>query len=455
MNIFKNYFLITLPKACRGNLPALLILPLLIVFNLAGCKKAEDRQIPSESFPGFSHDKNYDFSTIDRHALDTPYSSERSIPALTSYLFKTAENDKEKVRAIFRWITSRISYDTSALFSGNVGDTSPAGTLKNRSSICMGYAGLFKALCEQAGIECVIIDGYAKGYSYRAGDKIGERTNHAWNAVKIDGKWRLVDSTWGAGHLDSRGKFVKDYEEFYFFTPPHLFIINHLPANPEFQFLEKPVTTKQYDELIKLSPLFFKLGFTLDDLSHKNVNIRTNENLVIRLKGTRSAALAAQVENRSGQEIPDAALVRVSGGEFMVSAVFKNSGEYTLRIYGKQKTDRNQYRDIVSYKIYAKVKKPDDRACYPKIFESYSIRDVYLYSPLRGYLESGRDYNFRIRLPGAQRAAVVVGKKWNHLRQEERGIFAGQVTAERKIMEIYAQYPGQEHYTAILRYTGY
>jgi hypothetical protein len=442
-------------KVYKGMLSALLIMPLIVVCSFTLCRQTEDGPKPSANSPGFRHDKNYDFFAIDRHALKAPHSAESSIPSLASYLFKTARNDKEKVRAIFRWITSRISYDTSAFFSGSYGDTSPAGTLKNHSSICMGYAGLFKALCEQAEIKCVIINGYAKGYGYRAGDRVGNRTNHAWNAVNINSKWRLVDSTWGAGHLDSRGKFVKEYEEFYFFTPPHFFITNHLPANPEWQFLEKAITTKQYDELIKLNPHFFKLGFTLDDLSHKNVKIGTKENLVVLFKDTRSVALTAQVVNRRGQEVPDTALVRVSGGEFMVSAVFKYSGEYTLRVYGKQKTDKNQYGHIVSYKIYANVKKPNNRAGYPKIFKSYSIKDVYLYSPLKGYLKSGRDYNFRIRLSGAQRAAVVVGKKWNHLKQEGKGIFEGQVTAERKIMEIYAQYPGEENYTAILRYTGY
>jgi len=447
---------VSICKACKGALPAYLILPLIVVVcSFTLCRQAGDVPKPSANSPGFRHDKNYDFSAIDRHALNTPYSAESSIPSLAAYLFKTAKNDKEKVRAIFRWITSRISYDTSALFSGSYGDTSPAGTLKSRSSICMGYAGLFKALCEEAEIECVIINGYAKGYGYRAGDRIGDRNNHAWNAVNINVKWRLVDSTWGAGHLDSRGKFVKDYEEFYFFTPPHFFITNHLPANPEFQFLEKPITTKQYDELIKLNPHFFKPGFTLDDLSHKNVKMQTNENLIVRIKGNRSVALTAQVVNRRGQEVLDTALVRVSGGEFMVSAVFKNSGEYTLRVYGKQKTDKNQYSDIVSYKIYANVKKPNNRACYPKTFKSYSIKDVYLYSPLEGYLKSGKDYTFKIKLSGAQQAAVVVGKKWNHLKQEEKGIFEGLVRAERKIMEIYAQYPGEEHYTAILRYTVY
>jgi transglutaminase/protease-like cytokinesis protein 3 len=442
-------------KFYKTTLPALLALPFLLVCTFVLTMEAAAQFKPAANSSDFRSDKNYDYSAIDRYALKAPSSSESSIPSLASYLFKTAENDKEKVRAIFRWITSRISYDTAAFFSGSYVDTSPAGVLRSRSSICMGYAGLFKALCDHADIECVIINGYAKGYGYRVGDRIGGRTNHSWNAVNINGKWRLVDPTWGAGYLDSRGKFLKKYEEFYFFTPPHFFLTGHLPASSQWQFLDKPITAKQYAELPKLKPQFFKLGFNLDNLSHKKIEIQTGKRLDVRLKSNRPVALIANIEDGRGQEVPDTTLVRLSSGEVTVSAVFKRSGEYILRIYGKQKIEKKKYLHIVSYKIYAKVKKPNARACYPKTFNSYSTKDAYLFSPLRGYLKIGRDYTFRIKLPGAQRVAVVAGKKWNHLKQEGIGIFEGRFTAERKIIEIYAQYPGKENYTAIIRYTGY
>jgi transglutaminase/protease-like cytokinesis protein 3 len=447
--------IIYLRNVCKGILPIFSLLLLIVVCGFALIPQAVGQTRPSTKSAGFLHDKNVEYSTIDRHALNTPRSAERSIPSLASYLFKTARNDEEKARAIFRWITSRISYDTSALFSGSYGDTSPAGILDSRSSICMGYAGLFKALCDQAEIKCVVINGYGKGYGYRPGDRTGGRTNHAWNAVQIDGKWQLVDSTWGAGHVDSKGKFVRDYEEFYFFTPPHLFVIDHLPADPEWQLLDKPLTTKQYDERVELNSLFFELGFTLNGLSHKNVKIGTNERLIVRLKNNRPVAVIAKIENKKGQEVPNTTLVSVSDGEIRVSAVFKYPGEYTLRLYGKQKNDRGMYGHMVSYKIYAKVEKPNNRACFPETFDVYSIENVYLYSPLDGYLKSGREYTFRIKLPGAQRAAVLIGEKWNHLKQAGKEIFEGRVTAEKNIMGVYAQYPGKKSYSAILQYTGY
>lgn len=52
------------------------------------------------------------------------------------------------------------------------------------SSVCSGYTRLYKAICNKVGLKCQVIIGYGNG-----GD-------HAWNRVKINGKWKYVDVTW-------------------------------------------------------------------------------------------------------------------------------------------------------------------------------------------------------------------------------------------------------------------
>lgn len=50
-----------------------------------------------------------------------------------------------------------------------------------------------------AGLQCVVINGWAKGVEYRTGQKITDTVmNHGWNAVLIDGNWQLIDSHWAA-----------------------------------------------------------------------------------------------------------------------------------------------------------------------------------------------------------------------------------------------------------------
>lgn len=54
-----------------------------------------------------------------------------------------------------------------------------------------------------AGVQCVTVPGYSKGFGYQLGQSFSGEFDHAWNAVFLEGRWHLVDSTWGSGLVDS------------------------------------------------------------------------------------------------------------------------------------------------------------------------------------------------------------------------------------------------------------
>eukprot|EP00703_Trepomonas_sp_PC1_P000073 JAP96533.1 Transglutaminase-like superfamily protein [Trepomonas sp. PC1] len=62
------------------------------------------------------------------------------------------------------------------------------GALVNKKAICLGFAKLFKYLCDYYQIKCIVVDGQAF-----FGNK---RESHAWNMVEIDSFWYHVDPTW-------------------------------------------------------------------------------------------------------------------------------------------------------------------------------------------------------------------------------------------------------------------
>jgi transglutaminase-like putative cysteine protease len=185
------------------------------------------------------------YKAIDSHALKAPKEVEQSISALGEYLTGPARTDEEKTRAIFRWMTDRIAYNAEDFLAGRpVGDCSAETVLKTRKSVCAGYANLFEQLAKVAGLEVVKISGHCKGYGYTPGERMS--SNHAWNAVRINGQWYMMDVTWGAGGVEKEKGFIKEFDDYWFLTSPEQFIFSHFPDDPSKQFLTPPIEANTY-----------------------------------------------------------------------------------------------------------------------------------------------------------------------------------------------------------------
>lgn len=157
-------------------------------------------------------------------------------------------SDYDKARAIYSWMAFNIKYDYSTFlnppksqgFSYSteaekqrkikaLNDKMLQKAFASRIAVCEGFTALYQHLAELVGLKSEIIRGDSKT---RLAD-IGRKTtssNHAWNIVLIDRKWRLVDVTWGQGYYDSnKGKMVNDFTPVYFDTDPDYFFAKHFP----------------------------------------------------------------------------------------------------------------------------------------------------------------------------------------------------------------------------------
>lgn len=200
----------------------------------------------------------------DSHALKAPAEAEQSLDALAKYLTEPAKTEREKARLIFRWITDRITYDTESYFAGKRGEDAAEAVLRRRNGLCGGYANLFVALAQRAGLEVVRVNGWAKGVGYTLGQDL-KRHAHAWNAVKLDGKWQLLDATWGAGDLTGK-EFRKRLKDFYFLAPPERLIFSHFPADAKWQLLESPVSRDDFSKTPRVKPELWSYGLTVKDV---------------------------------------------------------------------------------------------------------------------------------------------------------------------------------------------
>ncbi len=390
------------------------------------------------------------FAATDALADRAPAAVARSVPALAAYLAQAGADETTKARAIFRWIAGHIDYDVRGLRAGEPGDVSPEGVLRGGRSVCEGYARLAEALGAAMGLQVRVVPGWSKGYGFTAGQRFDGPTNHAWNAVRIDGRWQLMDPTWGAGYLDQGSQFVRRFQEHYFLTPPDAFVFDHLPRDPQWQLLERPLSAAEYEDLVYLRPMFFLAGFRIG--SHQHARIAADDHVTVTLGVTAPVEVSANVLDAATERpLPDEmAFVQVSGTAARIDAVFPRAGDYLLRVFAKPLGADGALSWVLDYRVQAS--RGAGAAGFPMAFGSFGARGVTLLEPLSGVLQAGRIQRFRLRAPGALAVAVVASGRWTRL-AGAGGEFSGNVPVVAGSVTVYAKYRAAGEFTGLLRYT--
>ncbi len=188
---------------------------------------------------------------------------DRWIGPLVTSLVADIDDESTRVKVLHDWVTQYIGYDTTLLGSTAPGGTSRVEALRSGRSGCAGYSTVFETLCEHADIKCVTVTGYARGYGFDfLGPEDPTRSNHAWNAVLVDGDWRFVDATWDAGHIRD-GVYRDRYATDFLLVHPGQLIHTHFPDEDSWQLLETPITADQFSRLPVLTGEFFRYGIRL------------------------------------------------------------------------------------------------------------------------------------------------------------------------------------------------
>lgn len=371
----------------------------------------------------------------------------KSIDSLATYLTQPAKNDFEKARAIYRWITQNISYNFSAYLSGKYGSTKATDVLISRTSVCEGYSALLNAVAKSAGLEVVTIRGWAKGYGFEAGEQITGPTNHAWNAVRIGGGWYLIDSTWGAGVIEQQ-KFVQDFDDSYFLTPPEQFIYNHFPEDPKWQLLSAPMSKSDFASLPYIHSGFFRYGLSLGDNAQSIIKVAGD--LTIKLPTPVDVALTAELTRGNSPLAKTLVLAQRSGNQYQISMVFPSAGDYFLSIYAKRKGDAGDYKGVLEYKVEVSQASASSTG-FPETFEDFHTRGAFVYAPLTGHLRPGSRQDFKLIVPGAEVVQIVIGKSWHPLAKQGEQ-FSGNVPIAAGTVEVCAKFPGNAQYSVLLSY---
>lgn len=386
--------------------------------------------------------KNINFTKIDNYASSIRYHG-TSVLKLASLLSSYPKTEAEKARIIYSWIAYNISYDVPAYLSGNYGDLSPEGVLKTRKGVCSGYADLYKALAKAMGLDVVVVEGYAKGYGYAIGN--ATEINHAWNAVKIDDKWYLLDSTWGAGNVNG-GQFNRQFNPYHFATPPEQFILDHFPSKNKWQLLAKHYTKQQFDTIPKISPDFFKDGLHL--VSHHNHIIQTSGRFQVVLSAPEDIVAISRLTSNSNSLNDAYTFVQKKDNQIIVNAA-PPVGNSELEIFSKSKYISGAYHHAVTYKVISNNAGEE----FPTTYSTFLEKNSYLYAPLNKYLPADRTVYFKIEVPNAFEVQVIdaSSNKWTKLIRSG-STFAGNVPVSSGKIQVSAKFPRNNDYWTLVEY---
>ena len=217
---------------------------------------------------------------------------------LAKQLASLGKTDREKVRAIFRWITEHIDYnvvpfgqrkkirrqfykepDDSNVALPPLNERIAAKVLNTGVAFCDGYSRLFKTLCDHTGIKAEVIYGYARTNNNR-----GFAVNHTWNSVYIDSSWYLLDVTWASGVVSYGNEYIRQYNDFYFLTPPSDFIRDHYPEDLQWTLLNDPPVYQEFGQSPFRYSGYIKAGVNSYFPAKGVIDVAVGDTLLIELK---------------------------------------------------------------------------------------------------------------------------------------------------------------------------
>lgn len=189
--------------------------------------------------------KAQDFVAVD--SLVTTYPRFSNVEALATKINTDFTTDEQKVRAAFFWLAKNIRYNLKEYYNPSqksfrykysseeekqkkiqaLKNQIVANTFKTKMGVCEEYAQSFKKICDILDIEAQVIKGYVRNSADEIG-KTSNSSNHAWNAVKLNDKWIILDATWAAGS-EFNGKWVRNFNNYFYNIPKEQIFKTHLP----------------------------------------------------------------------------------------------------------------------------------------------------------------------------------------------------------------------------------
>eukprot|EP00826_Nyctotherus_ovalis_P050103 TRINITY_DN6106_c0_g3_i3.p1 TRINITY_DN6106_c0_g3~~TRINITY_DN6106_c0_g3_i3.p1 ORF type:complete len:318 (+),score=83.83 TRINITY_DN6106_c0_g3_i3:73-1026(+) len=308
----------------------------------------------------------------------------------------------------------------------------------------------YKRMAEELGVEANCVSGWAKGARYDPEAPLGP-ANHDWNAVKVGGKWYLVDAAWGAGN-EIRGKYVREYSSYYFGPNPGRLIRSHWPADEKWQLLTANVSKENFEALLKYNGDFYDCGLLSTNPDTAIIQQREIVNIVINYDPAINMQVKAKLEYYNGHTYTEASngwFVQKLSTYFHCTLALSKRGKYRATFYVKLATQENYY-SAFAYIIHCDQDAKRHKEL-PSVYKDFSATKAVLHAPLTGPLKWGSVVEFKVQICGVKEVVVQTNSLVPLNKDDD--IFAGKVEIDSEEVAVYYMYPGMTSYSGLLQYS--
>lgn len=186
---------------------------------------------------------------------------DKKVKSIISKNVKANMSTAEKIKAIHDYMVLNCEYDYKNYLKGTIPYVSytAEGVILKKRAVCQGYAEAFGLFMEALNIPSKMVIGTANG------------GGHAWNIVKVNGKWYQIDVTWDDPVPDTKGYVRYDY-----------FLISDKVMSKDHKW-NKSLYPKCNSSNKKFVTLFGKISKTIDEAIDDAYNSYKKDNSKVQI----------------------------------------------------------------------------------------------------------------------------------------------------------------------------
>lgn len=258
-----------------------------------------------EGLDGLPITEPTDFNTPNLVLVDKSTRFIQSLPPMVtasalaqSYVCRPHRSDVQRLRAIFTWVAERVTWEDD--FEGQA-DT--RRVIQARRGCSQDIATLVREMCSAVGLYAEEVHGYLKAPGEVLDLDTIARPNHWWNAVIVDGEWRIMDCSLANPTNPRRSAYSSANsqiaESWYFLARPMEICYTHIPLLPEQQHILPSVEHEVLIALPCACPTYFRNTVEVTDFDTSLLHLENLEMAHLHITVPEDVECVAETEARA------------------------------------------------------------------------------------------------------------------------------------------------------------